>query len=89
MPRGDGGGDAADEVGFFVPEVERHAVGGGREGVAGGAEIEEDLAVLGEDRGGVLGEIGGEEGGDLLWGLGGWGRHVGCGGGVRLLERFC
>ena len=38
--------------------------------VAGGAEVEEDAAVFGEDGGGVVGEVGLEGGDDLLGGLG-------------------
>ena len=74
---GDGGGDAADEVSFVVPKLQGTAVVVGGEGVFGGAEIEEDAAVFGEHGRGVVGEIDGEEGGDLLGSLWGWGRHVG------------
>lgn len=67
-----GGGDAADEVAVFRPEVEGAAAVLGGEGVFGGTEVEEGFAVFEEEGARVLGQEGFECGGDCFgewWGF--------------------
>ena len=60
------GGDAADEVRFLAPKVQRAAGVLGRKAVFCSAKIEQDLAVFAQHRRGELPQVVVERGRDLL-----------------------